>query len=537
MSEDFDILVRNGNVIDGTGNLWFKKDIGIADGRIRRVGSIPESGRKTIDAKGMVVSPGFIDLHNHSDFSILAYPNAECYITQGVTTVVVGNCGHSLAPIRNPDNLALLRNYLAPLLVSDFDYGWNWKTLGEYYEKIQQQGISLNMAPLAGQGAIRLAVKGFDSNEASREEIGEMKKLLEESLEDGAFGMSTGLIYPPGSYSSTEELIELASVLTKYGAIYATHMRHEGDRLAESLEEAIRIGEENNIAVEIAHHKAAGKANWGKVNASLRAMERARSRGVEVNCDVYPYTAGSSLINATLPTWVLEGGAAKMLERLKDEEVRQQIKKEIAEDTMKYQNMIAGSGWDGIVISECPSKREYEGKSLQTILREKNRFDEPYEGFFDWLLEIEASATMVVFQMDEDDVKTVMRSPLSSIASDSWGTAPAAGGKPHPRAYGTFPRVLGKYVREEKVLTLEEAIRKMTSLPGGKLGLESRGIIREGFWADIVVFDPDKIKDKATYADPHQYAEGIGYVIVNGQVVVENGRLTGMRPGKVLSRC
>jgi len=536
MAELFDILIKDGNVIDGTGSLWFKKDIGISEGKIKGVGFIAEKGKKTIDAKGMVVSPGFIDLHNHTDLSILPHPNAESYIMQGVTTVVVGNCGLSMAPV-NPGKVELLKRYLSPFLASGFDYGWNWRTLREYHEKVQKLGTSLNLAPLAGQGTIRLAVKGFDSNEASKEEMNQMKKLLEQSLEDGAFGMSTGLIYPPGTYSSTEELIELASVLTRYGALYTTHMRNEGDRLMEAVEEAIRIGEENNIAVEISHHKASGRTNWGKINATLRAMEQARKRGVEVNCDVYPYTAGSTTITAVLPTWALEGGVENMLERLKSKETREVIKRESVEGTMKGENWIKAAGWNGIVIGECSSKKQYEGKSLEEILKEQNRFNKPYEGFFDWLLEIEGNATMVIFVMDEADVKTVMSSPLSSIISDSWATAPSAGGKPHPRVYGTFPRVLGKYVREEKILTLQDAIRKMTSLPAGKLGLQNRGIIKEGFWADIVVFDPDKIKDKATYSDPHQYPEGINYVIVNGQIVVENGRLTGVRPGKALRRC
>ncbi len=532
----FDVLIKNGAIVDGTGNFWLKKDVGISEGKIKKVGFIPGNGGKTIDAKGKIVSPGFIDLHTHTDMTILAYPKAECHVRQGVTTVVVGSCGHSLAPIVNSDNLRLLKNYHSPLLVSDFDYEWDWKTFKEYYQKVEDKRISLNIAPLAGQGAIRLAVKGFDSSEASKQEMDEMKRLLQQNLEEGAFGMSTGLIYPPGSYSDTEELIEISNVLKKYGALYLTHIRNEGHRLIESLEEAIKIGEENGIAVEISHHKASGKANWGKVNATLRAMEQARRRGVEVNCDVYPYTAGSTLINALLPIWALEGGIEKMLERMKNKETREAIRREIAEGTVRGENMIGGSGWNGIVMGEWPSNKQYEGKTLEEILKKKERFDEPYEGFLDWFLEIEGNATMIVFQMDEDDVRTVISSPLSMIGSDSWATTPGAGGKPHPRAYGTFPRVLGKYVREEKILTLEEAIRKMTSLPAGKLGLEDRGIIKEGFWADIVIFDAVTIKDKATYENPHQYPEGIDYVIVNGQIVVEGGKQTDVRPGKVLRR-
>ncbi len=525
MASSFSLVIKGGLMVDGTGNPWLRKDIGITNGKITRLGHITEDSGETIDATGMIVSPGFIDLHNHTDFSILAYPSAESYIMQGVTTAVVGNCGLSLAPLE-PDKLALLKRYLLPFLKAGFDYGWEWRTLAEFYQKVEKQGISLNLAPLVGQGTIRLAVKGFDSTGSSAEEMNQMKKLLTQSLEGGAFGMSTGLIYPPGCYSSTEELIELASVLREYGAIYATHMRNEGDRLIEALEEAIEIAEANGIPIEISHHKAAGKSNWGKVNAALRLMEQARQRGVEVNCDVYPYTAGSTTITTLLPTWTLAGGVEKMLDRLKNKQTRQSIKLE----GTRF------SEWDGIVIAECPSKKEYQGKSLEDILKETNRFDDPYEGLFDLLLEIEGNATIIVFLMDEDDVRTVMSSPLSSFISDSWVTALDAGGKPHPRAYGTFPRVLGKYVREEKLLTLERAISKMTSLPAGKIGLKCRGIFREGFWADVVIFDQAVIKDQATFDDPHQYPKGIEYVIVNGQVVVDHGRLTGVRPGKILRR-
>ena len=527
MASSFDLVIKGGLVVDGSGNPWLRKDIGITNGKITGLGHITGDSGETVDASGMIVSPGFIDLHNHSDFTILAYPSAESYIMQGVTTAVVGNCGLSLAPLE-PDNLALLKRYLSPFLRAGFDYGWEWRTLVEFYQKVEKQGTSLNLAPLVGQGTIRLAVKGFDSTESSAEEMNQMKKLLAQSLEDGAFGLSTGLIYPPGCYSSTAELIELAGVLREYGAIYTTHMRNEGDRLIESLEEAIAIAEANGIPVEISHHKTTGRSNWGKVNATLRLMERARQRGVEINCDVYPYIAGSTTITTLLPTWTLAGGIEKMLDRLKDKRIRQLIKKEVA--------AVLRAGWRESFIAECPSKKEYQGKSLEDILKETDRFDDPNQGLFDLLLEIEGNATIIAFMMDEDDVRTVISSPLSSFISDSWVTAPDAGGKPHPRAYGTFPRVLGKYVREEKLLTLEQAIRKMTSLPAGKIGLKSRGILREGSWADVVIFDQALIKDQATFDDPHRYPQGIEYVIVNGQVVVEHGRLTSARPGKILSR-
>lgn len=536
MQDQFDVLIQGGNILDGTGNPWFRDDVGIRNGRIEQVGKIEVSAKRTLDARGMIVSPGFIDIHTHNDLTVLPYPGVESYIMQGVTTAVVGNCGLSMGPL-NPDKVDLLKRYLSPFLKPDYDYGWDWRTLREYYDKVEGLGMAQNMVPLAGQGTIRLAVKGFDSNEATADEMTAMKRLVDESLEAGAFGLSTGLIYPPGMYTSTEELVELASVLAEYGALYATHMRNEGDKLIESVEEAITIGEQNGVPVEISHHKTAGRFNWGKVNATLRAMERARDRGVEVNCDVYPYIAGSTTVTAILPGWALEGGVDKMLERVRTAEPRTRIENEIAQGTMTGENWVKAAGWNGIVIGACPTHHEYEGKSLEQIFQEKGRAEEPYEAFFDWLIEVEGNATIIIFVMDEDDVKTVIASPLSSIISDAWATAPSAGGKPHPRAYGTFPRVLGKYVRDEKVLSLPEAIRKMTSLPAGKFRLEDRGVLKEGFCADLVVFDPAKIRDTATYADPHQYPEGVRYVIVNGEIAVDNGQITGSRSGKILRRC
>lgn len=531
----FDLVIKNGRVIDGTGNPWLNLDVGIAQGKIARIGHIQEQYERELDATGMVVSPGFIDLHNHSDQSILAYPDAESYIMQGVTTAVVGQCGMSMAPL-NPATVELFKSWVSPFLVPGFEYEWNWKTLDGYYNKVEKQGISLNLASLVGQGTIRLAVKGFDSNPASKDEMRKMKKLLKDSLEEGAFGLSTGLILPPGSYAKTEELVELASILSPYGAIYSTHLRSEGYRLMEALEEGIEIAERNRIPLQVAHHKAVGKSNWGKVNATLRAIAEARERGVEVNVDVYPYTAASQMASLLLPPWVLEGGAEVMLEKLKNKEVRKSLWKEMDEGTMEGEAWLKAAGWEGVVVTACPPERGYEGMSLAGILKERNQFHDPYEGLFDWILEIKANATIVVFAMDEADVRTVIASPLSSVISDILATAPSASGKTHPRAYGTFPKFLGQYVREEKIVSLEEAVRKITSLPAGKLRLKDRGILREGSWADIVVFDPINIKDKATYVDPHQYPEGIQHVIVNGQAVVENGILTRLRPGRVLRR-
>jgi len=535
MAEVYELVIKGGRVLDGTGSPWFKRDIGIANGKIKSVSPVLGEGSRVIDATGLVVAPGFIDLHNHADHGILAFPDATNYLMQGVTTSVTGNCGLSMAPV-NPVNLELLKRYLSPFLNRDIDYGWDWQSLDEFYQKVAARGTAMNLAPLVGQGTIRLAVMGFRADSPSTEEMQQMKKMLTRALEDGAFGMSSGLIYPPGSYSSTEELIELASVLSNYGALYASHIRNEGDTLVEAVDEAIRIAEENGIPLEISHHKTAGLYNYGKVNGTLKTMAQARQRGIEVNCDVYPYIAGSTTITSALPNWVLEGGISSMLERLSNPEMRKAIESEISEDRMSSTNRIRSSDWKGIHIADCPQHPEYEGKSLEQIFREKGTLDSPYQAFFDWLLETEADATIVLFSMDEDDVRTVMANPLSSIISDAWVTSPEAGGKPHPRAYGTFPRVLGRYVREEKLLTLEQAVRKMTSLPAIKIGLQDRGIIREGFCADLVVLNPSTIIDRATFAEPHQYAEGIQYVLVNGQLVVDKEKPTGLRPGEVLRK-
>lgn len=532
---EYDLVIRNGRVVDGTGNPFVLRDIGVKDGKIARVGRIPGRGRTEIDARGLVVSPGFIDLHNHVDQGILAFPLGDSYTMQGVTTSVVGNCGLSMAPV-NPDRLEELKRYNAPFLAKGYDYRWDWISFGDFYRKVSKKGTAQNLAPLVGHGTLKVAVMGFRMNPPSGSEMEEMKALLKESMEDGAFGLSTGLIYPPGTYSEKEELIELASVLADYDGIYATHLRDEGNMLIESVQEAIDIGRANGIAVEISHHKAVSNGNWGKVKKSLAMMARAREKGLDIGCDVYPYTAVSTTITSLLPTWVLEGGIEPMLQRLRDPATRESIRSELASAEGGSPSLIRQVGTDRIFIAECPAATGCEGCSLEEIFKGVSQDDDVYSTFLDFLVEIEGNASMVVFAMSEEDVKTVIASPCSAIISDSWVTSPEAGGKPHPRAYGSFPRVLGKYVREEKVLSLEEALRKMTSMPASRLGLQDRGLLREGFWADIVIFDAETIIDRATYEDPHQYPEGVRHVIVNGELVVREGRLTGAKPGSVLKK-
>jgi N-acyl-D-amino-acid deacylase len=529
----FDLIIKGGHIVDGTGARYFKKDIGVTRGKIAAIGRLDGPATKVIEANGLTVTPGFIDCHCHSDRTMLSFPEAESFVMQGITTCVTGNCGETLAPV-NPETLPLLQRYFATAASEGFN--WQWRTLAEYFDQVRQRGTSMNLAPLVGQGTVRLAVKGFTSGRASPGEMRQMKKLVDEALAGGAFGMSTGLIYAPGTFSSPEEITELAGVLTKYGAVYTSHMRDEEGNLMQSVDETIKVGEVNAIPVEISHHKVKGKANWGKVNATLREMEQARERGVEVNCDVYPYVASSTNIKAIVPTWLVEGGVVEMMKRLKDKKLRERARQEILKGEIGGSNYILAAGWGGIRISSCPANHAYEGKSLEQILRSKGVFDAPFEGFFDLLLEIEGAAGIIGFNMDEEDVKTVIAHPLACICTDGTVTAPRAGGVPHPRYYGTFPRVLGKYVREEHLISLEEAVRKMTSLPAGKFGITGRGLIKEGFYADINIIDPVTIIDKATFDAPHQYPEGIKYVLVNGEMVVANGQHTGAKPGMVLKR-
>lgn len=529
----YDLVIRNGKIVDGTGNPFVFGDIGVTDGKIARIGEIPVRGKTEIDAAGLFVSPGFIDLHNHVDQGILAFPLGNCYTMQGVTTSVVGNCGLSMAPV-NSDRLDQLKRYNAPFLDKTYHYGWDWESFGDFYRKVEDRGIAQNLAPLVGHGTLKVAVMGFRMDSPSDLEMDEMKALLKECMEEGAFGLSTGLIYPPGTYSKTEELIEVASVLAEYDGIYATHLRDEGRELLESVREAIEIGRANGIAVEISHHKAMARQNWGKVKESLAMMARAREEGLDIGCDVYPYTAVSTTITSLLPAWSLEGGVGRMLQRLADPAVRESIRAELAH--AESQSLIRQAGPDNIFIAECPALAGCEGLSLEEIFKVMPHGGDPCSQFLDFLAGIEGNASMVVFAMSEEDVKTVMTDPCSAIISDSWVTSPEAGGRPHPRAYGSFPRVLGKYVREEKIFSLEEAVRKMTSLPASRLGLPDRGRLKEDFWADIVIFDPATIIDKATYEAPHQFPQGVNHVIVNGVTVAEKGSLTGARPGKILKK-
>jgi len=530
-----DLVIKNGRVVDGTGNPWFKEDVGIADGRIAKIGNLgTEESTRVVDAKGLAVAPGFFDMHSHSDLSLLINPRTESKVRQGITTEVVGNCGVSGAPLNDFLKEEFMKT--TPIL-EEAGLKLDWSTMSEYLCRLNEKKIAVNVVSLVGHGNVRAMVMKYDARPPTKNELEKMRRVLAKALEEGAFGMSSGLIYPPGCYANTTELIELCKVVAQYNGIYTSHIRGEEEGLLNSVKEAIKIGEKAGVPVEISHHKAAGKASWGKVRRTLKMIEKARERSVEVTCDVYPYLAGSFGLDAMLPPHTWEGGVEKLVEKLKDEESRQRLRREMTEGIEGWSSPWRAGGWDATMIAYCKGHPEFEGKIVLDITQQKGV--DPFDFVFDLLIEEKASVAVVRFLMCEKDMRTVLKHSVSMIGSDSSAHAPygvLAKGKPHPRSYGTFPRVLGKYAREEGVLTLENAVRKMTSLPAQKLKLKDRGLIKEGMWADITIFDPKKVIDTATYSEPHQYPKGIEYVLVNGKIVIDKGEHTGELPGQALRR-
>jgi len=528
----YDIVFLNGMVFDGTGNPWYKADIGVKNGKIKAIGALKKrSSRRFIDISELAISPGFIDIHSHSDFSPWFAPEADSHVYQGVTTDVIGNCGISAAPVSDflkEDN---------KLIAKEYDIKFDWNTFGEYLNKLDTMKTSINLVPLVGQATIRMAVMGMDNRPPTRKELSLMKKHIVEAMNAGAFGISTGLWYAPSGFAKTEEIIKLAKVAAKKNGIYTSHIRGEGDPLIDAVKEAIRIGEEAKIPVEVSHHKAMGMRNWGKVHETLRLFEEARERGVEITADVYAWTANATGLTAMLPHWVFAGGTEEFIKRLKDDETRQKIKRNIIDGILGWESLVSECGWGKVMITRSPHHEEYEGKMIQEIADEKNI--DAYDFVFDLLIEEELQVEIVIFSINEDDAMYVMKHPLTMIASDSTAICPRGyigKGKPHPRGYGNAVQFLGAYVRDKGLMTWEQGIRKLTSFPAQKIGLKDRGLIREGYAADLAVFNPKTIANKATYQAPHKYPTGVHYVVVNGELVIENGKHMGTYPGKILRK-
>ncbi|MFC1803935.1 amidohydrolase family protein [Thermoproteota archaeon] len=526
---NYDILIKNGRIADGTGNPWFWGDVGIKKDKVIKIGKIAEEYSNTIiDAKELVVSPGFIDIHTHTDIFHLINPLGDSFIKQGVTTNVIGNCGSSVFPVSE---------YMKPRYMEtlkEYDLEMDWATLDDFFQKVEKNGVSLNVGSLIGHGTVRMAIMGMENRSPTAQELNDMKELIADSMKQGAFGLSSGLWYTPGSFANMDEMIELAKITAEYGGIYATHMRSQENQLIDAMNETIEIGKKANIPVQISHNIAAGgKKNWGKIKQTYKMMNKARNEGLDITCDVYAWIASSSGLTSYIPHWVHDGGIQQLVSRLKDPELRTIVKKDMKNETRVS---IEEIGFENLMISNSPNHREYQGKNIAELALEKGV--DNYDFIFDLIIEEEGGVSLIAFELSPEDVTNAIIDPLSMIGSDGSATAPSVivRGKPHPRYYGNFVKVLGKYVREMEVLTLEDAVRKMTSMPAQKLGLFERGILRSGFCADIVVFDPQKIATKATFLDPHKFPVGVKSVIVNGEITVSDGTHLGTKAGKILRK-
>jgi N-acyl-D-amino-acid deacylase len=526
----YDVLIVGGEVVDGSGTPSRRADIGIVNGKIAGIGNLArEGGKQTIVAEGRVVSPGFIDLHAHDDFNLPVNPLQAGKVFQGVTTDVVGNCGFSPAPI------VAERRKLAEELWSFVDSGLDtsWSTFGEFLDRMPPTGP--NVVPLVGHLAVRVGAMGADDRAPTPSELEHMRGLVDEAMRAGAFGLSTGLIYPPACYAKTDEIIEVTKVAARYGGGYFTHMRNEGEAIMDSLAEAVEIGKKSGAPVQISHLKVANKGNWGRAKEVLAYIDKQRAKGLTLHADQYPYTAASTGLKTLLPQWAHNGGARALVARLQDPSTRARIRDEVV-SSMGAGSIRIGT-WDDALISDSQQKPELSGLTLTQAAQKLDR--QPVEALFDILIADQASTLGIFFSMAEDDLRDIMRHPAVGIGSD--GIFLGVPGKPdrskpHPRYFGTFPRIVGKYTRDEGVLTLPQAVHKMTGLSAKILGLKDRGLIRGGMAGDVVIFNPQTVADTATFAEPHQQPRGIDTVIVNGVVTVHEGKMTGSTGGKVLRR-
>ena len=496
----YDLVITNARVVDGTGNPWFRADVAIQNGRIVRIGKVASTeGRQALDARGQILAPGFIDVHTHVE-SIYSLPEAENFVRMGVTTLVTGNCGSSATNV------------------------------GEFLGRIQSKPLAVNLATLIGQGSVRRQVVGLDDRPPTADEMKQMEALVEQGMKDGAVGLSTGLIYVPGTYAKTDEIVDLARVVARYGGLYATHMRNEGDKVADAIRESIQIGEQAGLPVEISHFKISNKRFWGQTPMTIGLVRDARARGLSVTVDQYAYTASSTSLSARLPSWLLAGGLEESKKRLADKATHDRAVADM-KDSLKKSGF---KDYDFAVVASYDPDKSFNGKSIAEITKLVRKKSD-VSAQIDQILEMYAAggAGMIYHGMSEDDVKRIMQEPFTMIASDS-GVRRVDESVPHPRGYGNNARVLGYYSRDLKLIALEDAIRKMTSLPAQTFGFRDRGLIREGFAADLVIFDEKTIGDRATYDQPHQFPTGISYVLVNGGIVLANNQLGEARPGVAL---
>jgi dihydroorotase/N-acyl-D-amino-acid deacylase len=529
---DYDLLITNGQIIDGSGRPGYRADVAVQDDRIVRIGNLKSAkAKRVIDARGLVVAPGFIDMLGQSETYVLIDPRVMSKVMMGVTTEITGE-GDSIAPM----NERLIKEQED--FLRRFDLKIDWRTLDEYFKRLEKQGSGVNLGTFVGATQVRAHVIGFDNRPPTPAELEQMKQLVADAMKDGALGLSTSLQYVPARFAKTDEIVELAKVARQYGGIYATHQRSEANALDESLKEVFEIAQQAKIPVEIWHLKTAYKKNWGRMPDVLQRITEARARGLDVTADVYPYIAGSTSLSACLPPWALEGGTEKMLERLRDPSIRQKLKTEITSDSKDWENIYLGSGGAAGVLIGSVVNRELEamqGKRVQQIAEEQGK--EPLDALFDLILADHGQTGAIYFMMSENDLLAAMKAPFVSFCTDSGARAtdgPLSGSKSHPRGWGSYPRILGRYVREQKILTLEKAVQKMTGMPAARVGLKERGLLSEGMFADIAIFDPKTVIDRATFEVPNQYPEGVAYVIVNGQLSVDGGKRTAALAGRPL---
>lgn len=531
-AQDFDVIIKGGTVYDGTGAEGRVADVAIRRDRIAGVGDFQKAeGKKVIDAGGLAVAPGFINMLSWSNESLLADGRSQSEIRQGVTTEVMGE-GETMGPLNERMKKRLLERQ------KDIKYEIKWNTLSEYLLHLEKRGVSCNVASFLGATTVREYVIGLDDKQPTPQQLDEMRDLVRKEMEAGALGIGTSLIYPPAFFATTDELIELCKVAAKYHGTYISHMRSEGNQLLEAFDELMRISREANIPAEVYHIKAVGQKNWGKIDTLLERIEAARKEGLPIRADMYPYIAGGTGLEASLPPWTQDGGFPALLKRLRDPETRKKIAAEVKVDSDKWENLYLGAGSsDRIILSEFATEKlkPLTGQSLAQVAEARGQ--DPIETIMDLLIENEARIGAIYFLMSEENIRKEIAKPWISFGSDEASQSPEGvflKANPHPRAYGTFARVLGKYCREEKLLTLPEAVRRLSALPATNLGLDHRGFLQEGMFADIAIFDPATIADRATFTEPHQYAVGMKHVFVNGTQVLHDGEHTGATPGRAL---